>query len=322
MVSAAEYCYRRYPTIVNALKESGITYRNTKADYAAMDNKFAKSQMGIGYSSNLAQLAMSYYWTELQKPEPDERRLKELYDNFVILSVLAQVLIDSCKREYEIDGNTEIKRIANLECMQLTKSYVTKAGKVKTYKCDFPEFMKYTREVKVTKDGKEIPYDEVNESKDKLKRRINRDLVCPMNDLEYWLDKIQGASTTATIPTEKFFIKMKGQANARQMTKIMDFIVSYENFIIDSRIKYKDDNEMYVQSIATKSAEIVSELKNIRIGNIVTINRLIEIALGLSNEVGVSKSREYSPEKHTRKILSMLYKMNPEKFLVNFVCQS
>ena len=45
-----------------------------------MDNKFAKSRLGIGWSSNLAQLAMSYYWTE---------RDEDLYNNFVILSVVA-----------------------------------------------------------------------------------------------------------------------------------------------------------------------------------------------------------------------------------------
>ena len=57
--------------------------------YANMDNKFSGSQMGIGWSSNLAQLAMTYYWTELAKENPDTSLLKEYYDNFVILSVLA-----------------------------------------------------------------------------------------------------------------------------------------------------------------------------------------------------------------------------------------
>lgn len=89
MVKCAKRCYKEFYTIVNALQESGITYSNTKKDYAAMDNKFSKSRMGIGYSSNLAQLAMTYYWTELQQDKPDEERLKELYDNFIILSVLA-----------------------------------------------------------------------------------------------------------------------------------------------------------------------------------------------------------------------------------------
>lgn len=65
---------------MNALKESGLSYDNSPDEYAKLDTILAKSRRGIGESSNLAQLALSYYWT---KPE------QELYDNFVILSVLA-----------------------------------------------------------------------------------------------------------------------------------------------------------------------------------------------------------------------------------------
>ena len=61
IVECAKRCYEKYPTIVNSLRESGITYNNTKSDYAVMDNRFASSKMGIGWSSNLAQLAMTYY---------------------------------------------------------------------------------------------------------------------------------------------------------------------------------------------------------------------------------------------------------------------
>ena len=86
-----------------------------------MDNKFAKSRIGIGESSNLAQLAMTYYWTEKQKDNPDEEELNELYDNFVILSVIAQIIIDGCKREYEVDGIQEIKRIKKLPSMKNNK---------------------------------------------------------------------------------------------------------------------------------------------------------------------------------------------------------
>ena len=175
MVACAAKCYLEYPTIVNALKESGISYRNTKLDYAKMDNKFSKSRMGIGYSSNLAQLAMTYYWTEMQKPEPDRQLLRDLYDNFIILSVLAQIVIDSCKREYEIDANQEIERIASLPYMTMTRE-IERNGKTKTIKYDFPKFMKYTREIKYTKDGKELPQEDVDNAKTKLKARINPEL--------------------------------------------------------------------------------------------------------------------------------------------------
>lgn len=89
MVRCAAYCYKHYPTIVNDLKESGVVYKSNKSEYARMDNTFSKSRIGIGYSSNLAQLAMTYYWSELQSANPDPKRLDELSDNFVILSVLA-----------------------------------------------------------------------------------------------------------------------------------------------------------------------------------------------------------------------------------------
>ena len=66
----------------------------------------------------------------------------------------------------------------------------SESGKPKYKKYDFPEFMKYTREIKYTKDGKELPQEEIDESKNKLKSRINKALLCPMNWLEFWISKI------------------------------------------------------------------------------------------------------------------------------------
>lgn len=311
MVKCAEKSYKDFYTIVNALQESGITYSNTKKDYAAMDNKFSKSRMGIGYSSNLAQLAMTYYWTELQKNEPNEERLKELYDNFIILSVLAQVIIDGCKREYEIDGNKEIDRISKLDCMTMKISGTKK-------KCDFPEFMKYTREIKYTKDGKELPQEEIDESKSKLKSRINGSLLCPMNCLEYWINKIQSSETTTSVPTEEFFIKMQGKANDRQMTKIRQIIEDYDSYVKLIKINYND--EKYEEMLVSKSDEVLEKLKKIKIGNIVTINRLIETSLGLNN-VNNNPFCYKKATKYTRKTLNLLYKMNHNKFLCNFICK-
>ena len=54
LVECAKRCYKDYPTIVNALNESGLTYNKTPEEYARMDNKFSKSRRGIGESSNLA----------------------------------------------------------------------------------------------------------------------------------------------------------------------------------------------------------------------------------------------------------------------------
>lgn len=310
LVKYAKKCYDEYPTIVNKLKESNITYENTKLAYADMDNKFAKSRMSIGESSNLAMLAITYYWTN---PEN-----KELYDNFVILSVLAQVAIDSCKREYEVDPITEIERIKNMECMNLTKEIIDKNGKVKKVKYDLPEFMKYTKEIKHTKNGKEIPYEEVKDKKNKIKSRINPDLECPMNWLQEILNNIQMAKNENTIPTEEFFIKMDGVGNNRQIAKIRLLIEEYNLFVKDMLLS-EDDNEILYDGLIEKSKEIINKLKCIKIGNIITINRLIETSLGIdkfNNNINTRKHRDF---KYTRKILNLLYRMDKDKFLINFI---
>lgn len=309
MVNYAKICYDEYPTIVNNLNESNITYENTKLAYADMDNKFAKSRMSIGESSNLAQLAMTYYWTN-----PNN---KDLYDNFVILSVIAQVAIDSCKREYEVDPINEINRIKSMECMNITKNIIIN-GKVIKVKCNLPEFMKYTKEIKHTKNGVEIPYEEVKGKKDKLKKQINKDLVCPMNWLEEVLNTIQMASNENSIPTEDFFIKMNGLGNNRQMSKIRTLVEEYDNFIkyIISNI---DDEDLLFNNISSKTNEVMNMLRNIKIGNVITINRLIETTLNIDKANNNINSSKHNDCKYTRKMLNLLYKMNKDKFLINFI---
>lgn len=160
-----------------------------------------------------------------------------------------QVIIDSCKRLYEIDGVKEIDRISKLPCMSMKKEVIDKNGNKRMKKCDFPEFMKYTREIAVTKDGKELPQEDIEESKNKLKGRINKDLVCPMNWLQEWLDKIQGASTKVTTPTENFFIKMKGKPNNYQISNIMTLIADYDSYIKNLQLSCSD-TEIYYDLIA------------------------------------------------------------------------
>ena len=322
IVKCSKICYENYPTVVNALKESGISYQNTKTDYANMDNKFSGTQMGIGWSSNLAQLAMTYYWTELSKDNPDENLLKELYDNFTILAVVAQLVIDSCKRTFEIDGEDEIKRISQLPCMSLTKQIDDENGKTKTIKCDFPEFMKYTREIPYTKDGKELPYETVSKNKKKLRSRINYDLQCPMNWLEEWLDKIQNISSTNTVSTKDFFIKMQGRPNDKQMSAIMSLVKEYDDCVKSSNVNLPKTDDEYVFTIVEKANAILEKLQSINVRNVLTINRLIEVALGLSSEIGVSHRRKYNPAKYTRKLLNLLYKTNKDRFLANFIGKS
>lgn len=296
MVESCKSAQSRFPTIVNALKESGVKYNNTLLEYAKMDNKMAKARVGIGESSNLAQLAMTYYWT---KPN------KDLYDNFVILSVLAQVLIDGCKREYEVDGIDEIKRIRKMECMN--PEY------------DFPVFMKYTRNIAITKNGKPRNYEDIKVDKDKLKNRLNHHLYCPMNCLVSALETIQGMEKGRTTPTDYFLKKLKGPANHRQLSKIRSLAEqsSYKLFLI---MKSDEDYEIKLDLIENVYHEMVESVRKIKITNAKTINRLIEMALiPERNYQNLTRAEKNAYSRSSRVLLNALYRSNKEMFLDNFV---
>ena len=298
MVRSSQIAYKKYPTIVNKLKESGLTYKNTLKEYARMDNKFAKSRIGIGESSNLAQLAMTYYWTE---------PTRELYDNFVILSVLAQVIIDGCKREYEVDALDEIKRIKRMECMNRYREYVDKDGNTKKQKVDFPEFMRYTRTISYTKNGKELERSEIDKQVNKLNSRISSYYICPMNALQIVLNEIKPISSKNSIPTKEFIVKVSGKANQRQMDKIIIYAKELELLSKDNMSD--DDIIAYTQ----RFDEIIKELRKMKITNPKTMSRLIEIALD-TNRIGQKKGCS----RYTRNLLNLLYRMDKDAFLQNF----
>lgn len=298
MVKSAKEAYKSFPTVVNKLNESGLTYQNTMKEYARMDNKFAKSRIGIGESSNLAQLAMTYYWT---------KKSKELYDNFVILAVLAQVIIDGCKREYEVDAIEEIKRIKKLPCMRQYVEVRDKNGDVKNVKRDFPMFMKYTKKIQYTKNGKERGRSIIKEEKDKLRSRISDSYDCPMNDLQDALSNVKFISSTNTIPTVSFIKQITGKANLRQMSKITSYAQELESMSKENM----DDDEIILY--CNRYEEMLHDLRKIKVKNPKTINRLIEIALNTST---MGRKKEYL--RYTRNLLKLLHDTDTKLFLDNF----
>lgn len=318
MVECAKRCYEKFHTIVNALDESGISYDNTPESYATMDNNMAKSRLGIGWSSNLAMLAISYYFTEIQKEDPDKLLIDELTDNFIILSVIAQVIIDGCKREYEVNGMDEIKRIQQQECMNRTIMTLDN-GKFVEKKYDFPLFMKYTRPIPYTKNGKELPYSEINKNKKKLRDRIDSSLICPMNWVEERLDKIQGGSVTNAIPTEDFFIKVTGKPKYSHITKIVQLAREYDAWLVDIMNDGIVSDEEFKEQISLKAKYYADEVAKIKTSNDATINKLIEYALGFNVYGNYKSSAIKSARKYGIKILNLLYRANSTKFLSNFV---
>ena len=82
IVEHAKMCMIKYPTTVNNIPVDKNHYKNTPADYAAVDNGLAHSQRNIGESSNLAQVALSY---------ESHFKDKKYTDCTYVLAVLAQL---------------------------------------------------------------------------------------------------------------------------------------------------------------------------------------------------------------------------------------
>lgn len=196
IVEHARKCQTEYPTIVNNIPKDSNVYNNTMEDFAILDNKLAASQLDIGESSNLAQLAQTYDCTF------GEQKYK---DYICILSVLAQIAIDSAKRLFDVDVGAEIKRIK--------KDMNIKENK-------YPVFWKI-----IHRDFKE--------------RNINYELSCPMNYL-YNLKLDQFRSNQSTIPIQYFFNKYELEKNRKTCKRVESIIETYIN---KSNAFYNSDND-------------------------------------------------------------------------------
>lgn len=311
VVKMVRRCVDHYPTIVNELQESGITYNNTKADYAKMDSTFAKSQMGIGESSNIAQLAITYAWTEINNFRSDDDRIAELQEVSTIMAVIAQVLIDSCKRLYEVDGMAEVKRISKLECMQMVEQDPFNEDKM--LRKDFPEFFNYARTIPVMKYGKPRPVDDIRCDQARLRSRVNYRLICPMNIVCHALDEIPSAPRTNTLDIQDFFIKDDGRADGRQISKIA--LMADE---LRKQMYLTANNDAYMMIVKDHTDSIVEKLRRMKIRNAATINRLIEIALQISNG-HADRYHTQEVRQNGRLILMLLYRSHPQKFLQSFL---
>ncbi len=117
IVELAKKAYAECPTIINGIKPDGNSeYDKSMLSYSKMDASISSAQYNIGSASNIAQLALSYWFDGGCQD-------KELEDVFIICSVLAQVAIDSCKRNFEIEVGSELARISKLQCMKHDPRY-------------------------------------------------------------------------------------------------------------------------------------------------------------------------------------------------------
>lgn len=274
IVEHAKYCCQNYPTIVNNIPMDSNIYNNTMEDFAKLDNKLSASQLDIGESSNLAQLAQTYDCTF------DKQKYK---DYICILSVLAQIAIDSAKRLFDVDVGSEIRRIK--------KDMNVKENK-------YPSFWKI-----IHRDFKD--------------KNINHNLLCPMNYL-YNLKLDQFRSNQSTIPVEYFFKKFKLEKNRKTCKKVEDIIETYIN---KSSSNFCSDNEDAYFLLKMDFDNMINDITRIYVsGNYIGLfSWLIDRAFCLSIAQKQNQYKLKSTIKKRRSILiKALYSINSANLLKCF----
>lgn len=283
IVKHAKWCYENYPTIVNNIPKEKNTYDLSMNSYAIIDNKLAKSQLDIGESSNLAQIAQTYSYSFENK---------EIYDEYAsILSVLAQVAIDNSKRTYDVDVQSEIKRIK-------------KEMNLNEHK--YPSFWRIIK-------------------REFSKSNINPNLRCPMNYLCN-LDLNKYRENTSTIPITEFLntnIKLHNN-NKRTCKKVEELIEKYSLSLLKSKISQNEiDTDEYLL-LRSDFDELIFEIRNIRFSSTYTqvVSRLISWAFKHSSSFVHSKSAKTKIDKNKPILLKALYDANPDVFLSCFVSKN
>ena len=205
IVKCAKRCYKECFTIVNNVPQSKKKYRNNFNSYAEVDNAIADSQTWIGESSNLSQLSQTYMHSVKTKAE------KKVYSDIcAILSVVAQIAIDSAKRSFAIDVSKEIKYLRK-------KLNADEMGYPKFWSAIHPSF-----------------------SNEKVKR-----LRCPMNRLENFDFRV-APRTRIKVEMEEILKNVPLQKRAKCTAKaLLRRVNDYAKFISKCKMRLLEEDANY-----------------------------------------------------------------------------
>ena len=282
IVKHAASCYIKYPTIVNNIPKDTKKYNNTMYDYAVMDSTLAGSQKDIGESSNLAQLAQSYSASLGNKK----------YDDYVaILSIVAQISIDSSKRRFDIDIPSEISRIKN--DMDIKNN-------------GYPKFWKSIK-------------------KDFNKDKINNALHCPMD----YLQDIRIGNTNSkkdSLLINEFLVENSSKTSYRKSRKVEELIADYSlNQYKSSTLEYAATGEYDWDTWLVLRSDFDKLIEQIRLLSLSVnyrdlIMRLIKRAFVTEPQLLRNKKKLNNRiSKNKSVLLKALYDSNPKVFLTCFI---
>lgn len=276
IVDHAKRCYKDYPTIVNNIPKEKNIYDNQLINYAIIDNKLAASQRDIGESSNLAQICLSYLYNDINE---------HCNDYVCILSVLAQVSIDSAKRAFDVNVAHEIKRIKQ---------------DINIKENGYPEFWKSIRP-------------------DVKSSAINHKLKCPMNHV-YKLKFRKATYDDSVIPIKDFFIKYENTETKRISKKVQRLIEKYSIEWFNYIISEDKTNEDYFL-LRSDYEDLIDDIKRITLPDkyIGLMSWLIDRCMIITPALKQNESRLISKlDKNRSLLLKVLYDLNKESLLKCF----
>lgn len=294
IVKHAQWCYSNQFTVVNNISQEKNHYDNTLNAYAKLDDKLASSQLAIGESSNLAQIALTY---------GHSFKDTKYEDIACILAVIAQVCIDSSKKNYNIDINAEI-------------DYIRKKLEISTNQ--LPEFWKATSMRGIRKQFKN--YELQQEQIQKVSNKINPELHCPMN-MVYQI-KIPRINENVTLKgMREFFVKIPCNEDIKLSRRIESLINKYSLELYSDRTNGQlQDSDNYIL-YREDFDELVEEIRQSVLPSkyISLFSWLVDRAFVITPPIiknrnklakGLSKNRPL--------LLKCLYTANPEALLKCF----
>lgn len=329
IVELARKAYTEYPTIVNEIPLTGSSvYRKDMTSYALMDNKIAAGQDDVGSSSNVAQLALSYYYDLMHNTEEQN---KELRDVFVICSVLAQVAIDSAKRSFDVSVGDELRRLKRV-AQDINADNNELCGR--TEKVRYPVFYaeiqcekqkkkveRLKRQNKLNKEAAEISGEEYKEELLSIMDQTRRaKYKCPMEILSSYVNyDVLDTRVSKEYQRKTIYLRDVFKFPTADMKKMKNYgIVLKKAKAFDEKMNKLDAGEKnYLEMASFTFEDFLKKIQHLQIDQSLMRfliaaafnseshmqNRLLEMLYGYNNALFLScffsKNDENDPVKHT-----------------------
>jgi len=272
---------KNYACIVNNIPENGKKWLNNNLSIAKIDNLLAQSKNDIGVSSNMAQLALSYY---------QHNQTKELRDIVAIMSVLAQVSIDNAKRQYAVNVKDEIARICELDC-------------IKVYEGKIPSWMQYIK--KDVKKSRLLEVEDCNCTMEHLQKAVDK--------VKNLINNVENLKIGTLLITD---IALNSKTNYPQIKIIEDLILNFDKKVkytnkIAKKYNWKEDK--VETEVAPIRDSVISRISGLILTD-ETMYYLVKNAID-TTEVIKDKEKISDSKKYKRKMLNVLYNTHKELFL-------